>query len=372
MREGWRTVKLGNLCSIEKKKYDGQHLPYVGLEDIESNTGRFLGATQPLSVKSATFQFSSEHVLYGRLRPYLNKVLLPDFEGHCSSEIFPIKPGREITRNFLFYWLTSQPIVDKINATSTGARMPRANVNTVLKFDFSFPCLDEQQRITTILDEAFSGIDTAINNTEKNLVNAKELFTGSSSNFFKKITSKTDYKKIKDICINLDNRRVPITKSKRKSGKIPYYGASGIVDHVESYIFDEDILLVSEDGANLLTRTYPIAFSVSEKCWVNNHAHVLKFDNIYSQKFIEYYLNTISLEPYITGAAQPKLNQKALSFIEVPFPDLVTQQQTVEQLKEISSAIKELTTNYQQKLTVLTELKQSLLQKAFNGELTAT
>jgi restriction endonuclease S subunit len=128
---------------------------------------------------------------------------------------------------------------------------------------------------------------------------------------------------------NLDSRRIPITKSDRKEGPFPYYGASGIVDHVADYIFDEDILLISEDGANLLARSTPIAFSVSGKCWVNNHAHVLKFAHPATQKFVEVYLNYISVDEFVTGAAQPKLNQEALNRIPIPIPDDTGTQQAV-------------------------------------------
>jgi len=128
---------------------------------------------------------------------------------------------------------------------------------------------------------------------------------------------------------NLDSRRVPITKGDRKAGPVPYYGASGIVDYVADFIFDEDILLISEDGANLLARVTPIAFSVSGKCWVNNHAHVLKFDSQSTQKFVEVYLNSISIEEFVTGAAQPKLNQQALNHIPIPIPENVATQQAI-------------------------------------------
>lgn len=137
-----------------------------------------------------------------------------------------------------------------------------------------------------------------------------------------------------ELAKNMDGKRVPITKSDRKKGKYPYYGASGIVDYVADYIFDENLLLISEDGANLLARVTPIAFSVSGKVWVNNHAHVLKFDKIETQIFVELYLNSISLEPYITGSAQPKLNQKALNSIEIPLPNFETQRQIVEQIEK--------------------------------------
>ena len=77
---------------------------------------------------------------------------------------------------------------------------------------------------------------------------------------------------------------------------------------MEDYIFDDDLLLVSEDGANLLARTYPIAFSISGKTWVNNHTHVLRFENLVTQRFMEYYLNSIRLEPYVSGMAQQNRN----------------------------------------------------------------
>jgi restriction endonuclease S subunit len=128
---------------------------------------------------------------------------------------------------------------------------------------------------------------------------------------------------------NLDSRRVPITKGDRKEGPFPYYGASGIVDYVADYLFDEDILLISEDGANLLARSTPISFSVSGKCWVNNHAHILKFANPATQKFVEVHLNAISIEEFVNGAAQPKLTQQALNSILIPIPDDVSIQKSI-------------------------------------------
>jgi|GEM_PF-116523 Restriction endonuclease S subunits len=150
--DGWEKKKLGEVIEYDKNQNIHKGLPYVGLEHIESNSGRFVGSLEPQVVKSSTFYFNEQHVLYGRLRPYLNKVLLPDFEGHCSTEIFPIKVGKQIAREFLFYWLIAGSTVKKIDATWTGARMPRANMNQVLEFDFAFPPLEEQQTIIRQLD----------------------------------------------------------------------------------------------------------------------------------------------------------------------------------------------------------------------------
>jgi type I restriction enzyme S subunit len=144
----------------------------------------------------------------------------------------------------------------------------------------------------------------------------------SNLNYLEKLLDgvKVDWKPLGGLAQNLDSMRKPITSGLRESGEIPYYGASGIVDYVKDYIFDGDFLLVSEDGANLVARNTPIAFSVSGKSWVNNHAHILKFNTYVERRFVDIYLNSIDLTPHISGAAQPKLNQKNLNCIQIPIP----------------------------------------------------
>jgi type I restriction enzyme S subunit len=172
-------------------------------------------------------------------------------------------------------------------------------------------------------------------------------------------------KTLDQIAVNLDSRRIPITKADRIGGEYPYYGASGIVDYVADYIFDEDTLLVSEDGANLLARATPIAFPASGKYWVNNHAHVLKFDNMTTQRFVELYLESISLDGYITGAAQPKLNQKALNSIPIPFPLLAEQQRIVGILDEAFAGIATAKANAEKNRQNARALFESHLQAVF-------
>ncbi len=152
MKSGWQRKTLGEVCALDKIQGFHENLPYIGLEHIESQTGRFIGSTDPLEVKSTTFKFTPNHLLYGRLRPYLNKVMLPEFTGHCSTEIFPIKPYPELLREFLQYWFLREATVRQIDATSTGTRMPRANMNAVLNFEFPLPPLPEQRRIVDKLE----------------------------------------------------------------------------------------------------------------------------------------------------------------------------------------------------------------------------
>jgi type I restriction enzyme S subunit len=170
---------------------------------------------------------------------------------------------------------------------------------------------------------------------------------------------------LNQIADNLDSRRVPITKSDRASGPYPYYGASGIVDYVSDYIFDCEALLISEDGANLLARSTPVAFSVSGKYWVNNHAHVLKFADSTTQRFVEFFFQSIKLDEYITGAAQPKLSQGALSSIPIPIPPLPEQQRIVDILDGAFDGIATAKANDEKNLQNARALFESHLQSVF-------
>ena len=166
---------------------------------------------------------------------------------------------------------------------------------------------------------------------------------------------------------NLDNRRVPITSSEREAGEVPYYGASGVVDYVSGFIFDEDLLCVSEDGANLVARSYPIAFPISGKTWVNNHAHVLRFEHQCTQKFVEVFLNSIKLDDFITGMAQPKLNKAMLDSIPIPHPDIPEQKRVAACLTSLTS-LDDLIAAQTRKLDALKTHKKGLMQQLFPRE----
>ena len=173
--------------------------------------------------------------------------------------------------------------------------------------------------------------------------------------------AKWDSERLGNIADNLDKRRIPITSSDREFGKIPYYGASGIVDYVANFIFDEDLLCISEDGANLTARSYPIAFPISGKTWVNNHAHVLRFQNACTQKFVEVYLNAINLDDFITGMAQPKLNRGMLDSIPIQRPGIAEQQRIADCLSSLGDHITAAT----QELAALKTHKKGLMQQLF-------
>jgi len=161
------------------------------------------------------------------------------------------------------------------------------------------------------------------------------------------------------IAENWDNKRKPVTKGNREKGIYPYYGASGIVDYVADYLLDDTVLLISEDGANLKSRVYPIAFTASGKIWVNNHAHILKFKEKATHKLVELFINKSDISEFITGQAQPKLNQKNLNSIKIPLPSISEQKKIVSQIEKIENKIMELET----KISAIPQKKEEILKK---------
>ena len=133
-------------------------------------------------------------------------------------------------------------------------------------------------------------------------------------------------KPLGEVTVNYDGKRRPVKESERKKGLYPYYGASGIVDHVDGYIFEGRHLLIAEDGENLRTRQTPIAFIADGKFWVNNHAHIVTGKNGVTTEYLRYFLQNADIKSYLTGAVMPKLTQGNLNRIPVRYPDPVHQE----------------------------------------------
>ena len=149
-----------------------------------------------------------------------------------------------------------------------------------------------------------------------------------------------------EIMINRDGERIPVNKEEResKAKTYDYYGASGVIDRIDGYLFDKPLLLIGEDGANLINRSTPIAFIARGKYWVNNHAHVLDGISENFLQFIELYINAINLEKYVTGSAQPKMNQAKMNSIPIALPPLAEQRRIVAKVEQLMTLVDTLET----------------------------
>lgn len=177
------------------------------------------------------------------------------------------------------------------------------------------------------------------------------------------------------ITFNRDSERIPLSVAERThlAKYYDYYGASGIIDKVDKYLFDKPLMLLGEDGANLLNRSTPIAFIAKGKYWVNNHAHVIDMSAELCMKFVTAYINSISLAKYVTGTAQPKMNQAKMNSIWVPLPPLEEQKRIVAKIEELMPFVEQYA-KASTRLNTLNasfpdQMKKSILQQAVMGKL---
>ena len=170
-----------------------------------------------------------------------------------------------------------------------------------------------------------------------------------------------------ELCEVLDSKRKPITKSDRVHGEVPYLGASGVLDFVEDYIFDEKLVLLGEDGAKWGPGDRS-AFIIEGKSWVNNHVHVLRPDrNLVLDEWLTFYLVSADLSDFITGVTVPKLNQARMRDIEIPLPPLDEQKRIVAKLDEAQSNLDRLTENYQNQTVAISAFWEQMLSSVFQG-----
>ena len=303
--------------------WDSHDIPWFRMEDIRENGG---------ILDSALTYVSSSAVKKGVLFPE-NSLLVATSATigahalitvpHLSNQRFTSLQLKDEYRKhfdyrFLYYYcfVLDAFCLDHVNVSS----FPSVDMRAFRSFKFPFVPLAVQREIVRILDH-FTTLEAELEaELEARQAQYEHYRNHLLSYDFLAACGPVDMVELGSVVTLLDSRRIPLKKGDRVSGEYPYYGASGIVDYVDSYIFDEDLLLVSEDGANLKARTKPIAFSSSGRVWVNNHAHVLKVESSLYQKFLEEYLNSLDLEPYLVGSTQPKLNQSGLLSIPVPLP----------------------------------------------------
>ena len=172
-----------------------------------------------------------------------------------------------------------------------------------------------------------------------------------------------------DVTINRDGERIPVEKSVRQGrhGIYDYYGASGVIDKIDAYLFDKPLLLIGEDGANLINRSTPVAFIATGKYWVNNHAHVLDSVSVECLQYLEIFVNAVDLRPYITGTAQPKMNQAKMNSMLVALAPEEEQKRIVRKVNELMGLCDELEARQQAKRESRVRLNTAILAPLNNA-----
>ena len=394
-------VITGGTPSKQHKEYYGDDYPFYKPGDLDKGID-VNGSVDGLSQKGyeASRKLKAYSILVTCIGATIGKTGLISKEGACNQQINAIIPVNSLYSKYIYYTLCSPSLQSIIRKDAGQTTLPIMNKNNFSKLLFPLPPLAEQHRIVakreellpkveeygkaqealdklnaelperlkkSILQEAITGklvpqdpndepasvLLDKIRKEKAKLVKAgklkkKDLIETpiSKDEIPFEIPESWEWVRFGTITYNRDSERIPLSVDERSilEKRYDYYGASGVIDKVDKYLFDKPLLLIGEDGANLINRSTPIAFIARGKYWVNNHAHVLDFINEDLMQYMCWYINAISLVEYVTGTAQPKMNQVKMNSILVALPPLAEQHRIVAKIEELLTKIDKLKT----------------------------
>lgn len=375
---GWQWRKLGDLCDLDRQMIEpssdrAKDLPYLSLEHIEAQTGRI--SRDPLEKvedegKSTTFFFDSRHVLYGKLRPYLNKVALPEFEGRCTTEAIPLLPRDNTDRLFLAWLLRRKETVAAAMAEKTGSRMPRANMDDLLKLEVPLPPLPEQKRIVAFLTEQMAAVEKARTAAEARLQAVKELPAAYIRDSYEK-GGRTN-RRLADCLVHISKgvgptwadypvlgaTRAGLAPAKEGVGKAPERYKlvdEGTVFYNPMRILLGSIAMIDEGDEPGITSPDYVALKGR--------------DGVVNSRWFYYWMRSPYGESFIKsmsrGAVRERMLFNRLAEGEVEFPSWHAQQEAAEKMKHV----RPIQTLIEEEINAINAMPALLLQRAFQGEL---
>ena len=317
----WRKVKLGEVCFPSSEKYNPlteNIFQYcIEMENINQEIGTINGKSEIAKLLSLKTKFHKGDVLYGKLRPYLRKYWLADFDGACSTEIWVLKNAENIDNQFLFYLFQAESI-NKIANLSSGTKMPRADWKFMEKQDISIPFknnkpdLSTQRRIAAILTSA----DKVIDSTRRLVEKYKKMKQGMMEGLFNEqcTMNNVHWKMVKlgECCEDVFSGK----NTKRQDfGKYVVYGSTGPIGYSEDYEYDFDAVLVARVGANA-----GLVNKVSGLYDVSDNTLIIKILRNIDLNYMYYLLIRLNLNQFIFGSGQPLVTAGLLKKIEIPIP----------------------------------------------------
>ena len=375
----WEVKRLGEVGKISTGKtpltgdqdsWNGE-TPWITPTDI-NGAKRISNSERKLTKKGAiTAGLLPKDAVLVTCIASIGKNAILDVPGSCNQQINAIISKNGFNPDFIFYLIEKNSItMTNLAGGSSPAIIPKREFESLR---LPFPDLPEQQKISDCL----SSLDDLIRAGEVQLVALKDHKKGLMQQLFPREAETSprlrfpefrdagpwEVKRLGGVAEFLDNMRRPISRFKRKQGTYPYYGASGAIDHIDEYIFDERLLLIGEDGAKWgpFEKT---AFIVEGKYWVNNHAHVLR-PVASNDVLLENYLNATDVSVYVTGFAPPKLTLDNLKSIRIPISPVQEEQQKI---ADCLTSLDDLIRAGEAQLVALKDHKKGLMQQLFPQE----
>ena len=400
----WEVKRLKNLCtSNESMIADGDWIESPDISDegiryyttgnigdgVFKNQGNGFISESTFNKLNCTAVYPGDLVFSRLNNPIGRACIIPNNYPICIVAVdnVIVRPDSKYDKRFLVY-ISMCPGYQETNMLiARGTTMQRMSRSQLQNVDMPIPPLADQQRIADYLDENCGEIDSLIGLQEQMIEKLKAYkqsviteavtkgldpnakLVPSGIDWIGEIPEHWDIIKVGFIFDNLDNLREPISAEmrERNNPQYDYYGASGVIDKIDHYNVDDKVLLIGEDGANLVMRNLPLIYKAEGKFWVNNHAHILK-PRKDDYDFMAHALEACNYRDYITGSAQPKLSQENLSRVQLPVPPLSEQQAIASYLDSKCSDIDRLIALKQQKIETLKDYKKSVIYEAVTGK----
>lgn len=392
--DGWQLAKLADVCDVDKQLVEpvsalAESLPYISLEHIESNTGRILRAPSEQvedEGKSTTYLFDGRHVLYGKLRPYLNKVALPNFRGRCTTELIPLLPKGGAERDFLAWVLRRKETVDAAMSQKTGSRMPRADVDNLLTLRFPLPPPTEQRRLASILNKQMAAVARARAAAEAQLKAAKDLPAAFMRAVFDSPEAQQwTVKRLDEVCLDISDG-THFTPTYVPQG-IPFLSVKDVKETGIS--FSSCRYITAEQHKDLCKRCMPEkgdvlytkvgttgiakAIDVEREFSIFVSVALLKLKPNVLPEYVEKVLNSplgkAQAADLTQGMANRNLVIRDIKRIEIPVPPLEMQEDIIRVLGEQITTSEQTREQLQDQLNAINNLPAALLREAFNGRL---
>jgi len=390
----WEVVDFGSLCVTRSGKYQptlAEVKKYIALEHIDQGSGRILGYGRSNDTTSIKTEFHKNDVLFGKLRPYLKKYWLAQFDGVCSTEILAFKTNEKALSSIILYFVEQDSFIEMATGKSYGTKMPRASWEDIKAIQVPLIPLPEQQKIADIL----STVDEHISETESLIEKTKVLKQGMMQHLLNKGIGHTEFKDTEIGKIPVEWEVVPLIEvcslrggsgfsekyQGHKSGKYPFYKVSdmnsignekflfesnnyindAVLSQISATPFPANSIVFAKVGAALLLNRRRITSCSS--CIDNNMMGAIANEKT-KVDYLYYFLLTIDFRTFVQDGAVPSINQSQVGNILVSLPSVAEQQQ----IALILISIDEQIDAHQTKLTALTKLKSALMQQILTGK----
>ena len=385
----WKWVMLGDVVSLSSEKYQpkGESQYYVGLEHIEKHSGLIAEHAQVEPISTVKNMFRPGEILYGKLRPYLNKVALVNRDGVCSTDILVLRTREIAEPKFIHYFMLRDEFVNNMSANSMGVNLPRVPTKYILACPVPLPPLAEQQRIVARVEELLSEVDAGVTEVETALKRLKTYRQAVLHHFL----SNEEWEQVKLGSVvdmmqygtsdkaEYDETGIPVLRMGNiQDGNLDFDNLkyfSPNYSEIEKYTLEEgDILFNRTNSAELVGKSAVFKTGHPQSIFASYLIRLKVKNDVYSSAFLNYYINSHFGRTFIKSVVsqnvgQANVNGTKLKGFNIPLPDLTTQNRIVQEIEARLSQANALEVTLRTELQRAGRLRQSVLKQAFMGKL---